>query len=230
MATTNFPYGLGVGAAQNFELAPFVEVNLGAPIAADNDAIIYAATGSELPNGGSITYTTANIGTSPCDGANQTWVLDVPRNIYTVTTHSSSVVAMTVLVQGQDQYGVSMSEQISVPATGTSQTVQGKKAFKKILSITITATGDATTNTFNLGFGDVLGLPYIMARNTVVKEIENTGAASPGTIVVADTSTPSATTGDVRGTYDPASACNGSKTFRLIYMPTSLTENGEVQA
>lgn len=46
-------------------------------------------------------------------------------------------------------------------------------------------------------------------------EIQPTGLMS-GTFVAGVQTTPTATTGDVRGTYDPEAACNGTLTFSLI--------------
>jgi hypothetical protein len=57
---------------------------------------------------------------------------------------------------------------------------------------------------------------FIPNGANVLKELENEAAATSGTIVSGVASVPSATTGDVRGTYDPNSACDGSKGFSLI--------------
>ncbi len=231
MGRTYFPFGLGAGKIKKFALADITEVNLGAPITADIDAILDGATGTELPNTETVTYTTANIGTSPCDGVSTTWILDVPRNVVITTTHAASIVAMSFLVTGKDVYGQTMSELLTVTATGTSKTSNGLKAFKCITSIALTAAADAEANTVEVGFGDVLGLPFLMSRNTVLKEIEDNAVATAGTVVVAVTTSPATTTtGDVRGTYDPNSACNGAKVFRLIAMPTSLISLGVTQA
>lgn len=47
-----------------------------------------------------------------------------------------------------------------------------------------------------------------------------------GTMVVGDQTTPSATTGDVRGTYDPAVACDGAKAFALLIAASDPTYKG----
>jgi hypothetical protein len=49
----------------------------------------------------------------------------------------------------------------------------------------------------------------------IVVEIEVTYALD-GTFVAGVQTTPTATTGDVRGTYDPSVACNGSLQFALL--------------
>lgn len=204
------------------------KVSLGSPAVLDADAIIIDATSTELPNAATITYTTATDGTTPLDGAIAApstvflnganvlvWVLDVPRNITAAVSHASSVAAMTITVSGYDQYGVPMSEALSIAATGTSQTAAGKKAFKYVYSIAITAAGDATGNTLDLGYGDVLGLPYTLdalsdffTNGTYFNEVLESTAP---TVVKADATSPATTTtGDVRGTVDLNSATDGS--------------------
>jgi len=206
---------------------PITKVSLGSPVVLDADAIVAGATSTELPNATTITYTGATDGTSPMDGAiaapssvflagatRTVYVLDVPRNITAAATHGSSVVAMTIVVSGYDQYGEAMSESLSIAATGTSQTAAGKKAFKWVSSIAITSAGDATTNTLNVGYGDVLGLPYRLAAKsdffTNGTFFNETLEATAPTIVVADATTATTTTGDVRGTVDLNSATDGS--------------------
>jgi hypothetical protein len=207
--------------------APVFLVNLGAPDTADADSMIKAATSTELPNAETVTYTPDTDGTSPTDGVQGTteidgvtyWELDVPRNVSVNTTHSSSIVAMTVKVTGKDVYGNDMYEEISVAATGTNETDAGKKAFKYIRSIAFTAAGDAEANTCNVGFGDVLGLPvFLPSAGNILKELEDGAVASAGTVVagIRTAGGATATDGDVRGTYDPNSAADGQKVFQLI--------------
>lgn len=206
---------------------PLTKVSLGSPVTLDADGIVVAATSTELPNATTTTYTGATDGTSPMDGAiaapssvflagayRTVYVLDVPRNITVAVTHGSSVVAMTILVSGYDEYGVSMSELLTITATGTSKTAAGAKAFKYIESIALTSAGDSTTNTLNLGWGDVLGLPYalpaksdLFTNGTFFNEVLESTAP---TVVAAVTDAATTTTGDVRGTVDLNSAMNGS--------------------
>ena len=206
---------------------PITKVSLGSPVTLDADGIIAAATSTELPNAETVTYTGATDGTSPMDGAiaapstvfmngaNKTvYVLDVPRNITVAVTHGSSVVAMTILVSGYDQYKMPMSELLTITATGTSKTAAGTKAFKYVESIDLISAGNAETNTLNLGWGDVLGLPYALAaksdfftNGTFFNEVLESTAP---TVVAAVTSAATTTTGDVRGTVDLNSAMDGS--------------------
>jgi hypothetical protein len=214
-------------------------ITLGAPLTADTDNMIKAATSTELPNATTTTYTPDTDAVSPTDGVGPVvtingvdyWEMDVPRNISTLTTHGSSIVAMTVLVTGLDEYGVTMSEAISVAATGTSETDVGKKAFKHVRSIAITTAGNATTNTLNVGFGDVLGLPVFLGeKGFVLKEMEDGAAPTAGTVLAGVTTAATTTTGDVRGTYDPNSACNGALVFQLAVAQPNPEFFGVTQA
>jgi hypothetical protein len=207
---------------------PLTKVSLGSPITLDADGLVKAATSTELPaTATTMTYTTATDNTSPLDAAiaapstvflngadRLVWVLDVPRNITATVTHSSSVVAMTITVTGYDYYGAPMSEALAIAATGTSQTAAGLKAFKYVYSVAFTVAADATTNTVNVGWGDVLGLPYVLpAKSDMLTNgcyfnevLEGTAPA----VIAGVTTTATTTTGDVRGTIDLNSALDGS--------------------
>jgi len=219
---------------------PLTKVSLGSPVVLDADGIVAAATSTELPNATTITYTGATDGTSPMDGAiaapssvflngasTLVYTLDVPRNVTVAVTHGSSVVAMTILVSGYDEYGMPMSELLTITATGTSKTAAGTKAFKYIESIALTSAGDSTTNTLNLGYGDVLGLPYalpaksdFLTNGTFFNEVLESTAP---TVVAAVTSTATTTTGDVRGTVALNSASDGSAVS--VWYRTDPTSN-----
>lgn len=208
------------------------KIDLGAPAVADDDLIVDDATSTELPNNATKTYTTANDGTTPFDNADtpavstittstgataSVWALDVPRNLVCVSSHGSSMVAMTIVVSGYDQYGVAMTESFSITATGTSKTATGNKAFKYISQIAITSAGNATTNTLIIGTGDKLGLPYKLAEKSDLLSMFFDDALNvPSAIAKAVTTTASATTGDVRGTISIATVgdANGTKTLK----------------
>jgi hypothetical protein len=203
------------------------QIALGSPVALDVDGIVAAATSTELPNAATKTYTTADDGTTPFDNAatpapstikdstgtsRSVWALDVPRNVTIQVTHNSSIVALSVTVTGFDVYGQMLKETLAVTATGTDKSAAGKKAFKSILSIAITSAGNATTDTLNLGWGDVLGLPFKADYKADVLQVHfNDALDTSATVVAADDATPTATTGDVRGTVDTNSASDGSR-------------------
>jgi hypothetical protein len=105
-----------------------------------------------------------------------------------------------------------MSEVIAT-GTAASTTVNGKKAFYQISSVT--ASG-ASVVTIAVGTTDILGAPLrITDRGYVCRAgWDNTLAEDAGTLTVAATATATTTTGDVRGTYLPSSAADGVK--RLV--------------
>lgn len=200
-------------------ITSILQMNLGAPITLDTNGLIDAATSTELPDTETVTYTFADDGgSSPLDGANQTGILDLPRNITSVTTHGSSVVAMTITITGTDVYDEALVELLTVTAGTSSKVVVGAKAFKTVTSIAIYAGADAEANTLNMGWGDVLGLPY---RVDGIYDIlsfyaDTTEELSSATVVGAVTSTATSTTGDVRGTITPNTATDGSVNYRLF--------------
>ena len=108
-----------------------------------------------------------------------------------------------------------MTETITGPNTTT---VQGNKASKYIVSISISA---AAAGAITVGTGDKFGLPMAApSANYVIAKWADTLALDAGTFVAADATTATATTGDVRGTYVPSSASNGTRrltVYQLAY-------------
>jgi len=220
------PVAFATNERHGVPISFLTKVSLGSPIAASATGIVSAATSTEMPNATTKTYTPATDNTTPLDGAIAApstiamgdgqavlvWSLDVPRNLSLNVTHSSSIVACTCTVTGYDQYKQKMVETMTITATGTDKTAAGLKAFKYVSSIAITSAGNSTTNTLNLGWGDALGLPYVISAKSDVMQtwFNSVKEATEATIVVAVTATATATTGDVRGTVDLNSAMNGS--------------------
>lgn len=134
------------------------------------------------------------------------------------TDHARNVVAAwtgtsVITITGTDMYGKAVRES---SASGTSLT--GKKAFKTITSVSFSADVTAAT----VGTGDVLGLPYVSTIGDVITA-RGGAAVDTGTHVVADATSPAtATTGDVRGTFDPSTTLNGSTEIQvLLHVPVS---------
>lgn len=143
-------------------------------------------------------------------------VLDVPRNIVAAWTNSA-----VITVTGTDAYGKVIVESST---SGTSFT--GKKAFKTVTKVTVSA--DVTGLT--VGTGNVLGLPlFLPATAFVLREIEDNATATAGTLVAGANLKATATTGDVRGTYTPNSTPDGSKVFRLVAALTDPKYLGATQ-
>jgi hypothetical protein len=143
--------------------------------------------------------------------------LDCPRAI-SVTIGAGTIADRNVTINGFDYYGQPMSEVI---ATGTTQStaVNGKKAFYIVTSATVSGAVGATTA---LGTTDILGLPVRVFNVAYIASVKsnNTLAQDAGTFVAAATATATTTTGDVRGTYTPATASNGIvRTVMGILLP-----------
>lgn len=210
--------------------------NYGAVLAIVAAGIINGATTTNLPNIGTTTYTPATDGTAPLNNAGRPatatvqgtdgvsrlcYVMDVPRNLSLNVTHASSIVALTVLAQGLDEYLQPMSELFTITATGTTKTAAGKKAFKYLYSMAITSAGNAQTDTVNLAWANVLGLPYRVDDGGRVTPAGNGVLDTTGTVTKADDTSPATTTtGDVRGTYAPSSAPDGTKKYFASVFPT----------
>lgn len=143
--------------------------------------------------------------------------LDCPRAV-SIVSGTGTLTNRNVTITGYDYYGQPMSEVI---ATGTVQstTVNGKKAFFQIASATISGALGAT---IAVGTTDILGLPVRVFNVAYIASVKsnNTLAQDAGTFVAAVTSAATTTTGDVRGTYVPATASNGIvRTVMGILLP-----------
>jgi len=133
-------------------------------------------------------------------------------------TYTLGVAPVTVTVSGFDFYGQAMSEAITSSAA-VSTAVNGLKAFYLVTSVSVSgATGTALT----VGTTNVLGIPVRVSNVAYVASVKsnNTLAQDAGTFVAADTATATTGTGDVRGTYTPATASNGIvRTVMGILLP-----------
>ena len=138
--------------------------------------------------------------------------LDLPRAIKV----NCSTTARAFTINGYDYYGQAMSEVITVATAATA--VTGKKAFFQVSSATIAGSATAVV----IGTSDKLGLPVRMFNVAYVTSVKSndTLAQDAGTFVAADTATATTTTGDVRGTYVPATASDGIvRTVMTIALP-----------
>lgn len=186
------------GSSVNTTTAILTFLDLGAPATLDADGIAEAQSASgahDLTLNGAL-------------ASNGVVTLDVPRN---VIVDSGGADTAVLTVYGTDVYGKALRESITLNGTSA---VSGKKAFKTITRIASSAT---IANGAFVGTGDVLGLPvFLPGAGFVIKELQDGAAATAGTLAAGNTSAATATTGDVRGTYDPNAACDGSKVFKLL--------------
>jgi len=141
--------------------------------------------------------------------------LDVPRAVSITLVTGGAARAYTV--SGYDYYGQAMSEVITSVAAATTP---GKKAFWQIVSIT--GAGGGSTTALTVGTTDVLGLPVRVTNAAYIASVKtnSTLAQDTGTFVAAATATATTGTGDVRGTYTPATASDGiNRTVMGILLP-----------
>ena len=169
---------------------------------------------SQAPSGaGSLTLTAGTSVKSITTAGGVTLLqLDLPRAIKV----NCSTTARAFTVSGYDYYGQAMSEVITVATAGTA--VTGKKAFFTISGVTIAGSATAAV----VGTSDVLGLPVRVFNVAYIASVKSnsTLAQDTGTFVAADTATATTTTGDVRGTYTPATASDGQvRTVMGILLP-----------
>jgi hypothetical protein len=136
--------------------------------------------------------------------------LDVARIVSFVSSNAGDT-TQTVTVTGTDYWGQTQTQRITLNGVTT---VNSTKTFKTITAVAVSA---ALTGNLSVGSGDVFGLPYKVTDAGYLLRTGWAGAVADnaGTFVAADAATPSATTGDVRGTFAPTgSAANGSR--RLV--------------
>lgn len=165
--------------------------------------------------------TLAGAGNATLNGAlasGGTVTLDVPRIVIVDAVGAATAV---LTVTGTDVYGISMSEAITLNGATA---VSGKKAFKTITSIAASA---AATDFF-VGTGDVFGLPIRADSRNYVLTAWGGAFVTTGTFTAAVTTSPATTTtGDVRGTFAPADAADGSKRLTLwVFVADDDTQTG----
>lgn len=129
---------------------------------------------------------------------------------YTSAGNASNV---SITTRGYDYLGFPMQETVTGP---NATTVNGKKAFKYIFSVTPSGTPGATVS---IGTADIFGFPI---RSDTYEQLDMAWAGSwittsgTGTFTFADLTNPStAASGDVRGTWTASSASNGAKVWAL---------------
>jgi hypothetical protein len=143
--------------------------------------------------------------------------LDYARGL-TVKSSASGDTSQGVFVTGTDYWGQAQTEYFLLNGTTG---VAGKKAFKTVTQVYV---GAALAGNVSVGSTDVFGLPYAVTDAGYLARVGWAGALADdaGTFVAADASTASNTTGDVRGTYDPSSAANGTNRLVIVIALTGI--------
>jgi hypothetical protein len=152
--------------------------------------------------------------------------LDVPRNV-TLTVATTNQSGITFTVYGFDEYGQAMVEAITGP---NANTVSGIKAFARVTRVAASAA--IATNGVSVGFGTTLGLPLAVRRaGSIAKEMLDGANATAGTFAYALTNAAATSTNaDVRGTYIPNSAPDGTRGYVVSFLATDPTDIGVAQA
>ena len=155
---------------------------------------------------------------------------------------TSTADAGSITVAGRDVYGFKVSETISLPfssvgsltggASGTIGAV-GAKAFKYITGVTPSSSSTLTSTSIWVGFADIYGLPLLAtyaSQDLVIRLAATSSDGKPtlnstGGITIGSTSTATATTGDVRGTYLSTTATNGTVRLQISQMFNPVMAN-----
>lgn len=134
----------------------------------------------------------------------------IARAVSLTSTANLSTYSFTI--KGYDIYGEPMTQTLAGPDANTVNTT---KAFKFVISVTPNTTDG--TNTVSVGTSDIYGLPLYSTDFAHAKIVWNETVITANTgFTAAVTTTPSATTGDVRGTYaTQSSASDGTKKMTI---------------
>jgi hypothetical protein len=126
-----------------------------------------------------------------------------------VTVVASGAATSNVTVYGFDYLGQAIKESFTL--NGASP-VLGKKMFADIVNV---AYGLTAATTINVGYGNVLGLPYKALGTTVIGEL--TSGVTPGTpgVLVPGVDAQTLTSGDPRGSYTPNGVPDAVKSYRF---------------
>jgi len=95
--------------------------------------------------------------------------LNIARNI-TATTRGTAgdVKAVQIVVEGLNMNNEAITETLPAFTIDTLGTVTGAKAFKEVTKVTIPAM-DGAGVLVDIGFGEVIGLPFKLSHNTLLK-------------------------------------------------------------
>lgn len=219
-ADTTLPAGANV--ALQVERVGVEESSVPANPAYPNLAITLVSLGTPAVGAANTVCLSQSLDGTPAHGAAAllngatAGVLDYPRAVVAAWTNTA-----VIRVTGTDENGAVLVEE---SASGTSHT--GKKAFKTITAVT--ASADVTGLT--VGTGDVLGLPFrLPGTGFVLAQLEDGVAANTGTLVAGVTTAATATTGDVRGTWNPNGTLDGAVSFQLLIAAPDPTDLGVAQ-
>lgn len=182
-----------------------VAISLGSPTTLSTTAVVavvaVAAAGAvAITSGTKYAAATANV------------PLGAPTGRALQVVSSTTDTTQTVTIRGKDMYGQLMAEKI---ALNGATPVFGKKAFLSVTSINVDI---LMAGNLSVGDSDILGVPVWLENTTFIwRETQDGATVTSGTVVAGLGQTlATATTGDVRGTYKPNAATDGSKACVLL--------------
>ncbi len=212
MALTNLGWPLSLGAtvgkgSARGTFGALTSAILVYEVTPTSDSTVSVAASQTKAAAGNLTLTTTT--------------LDVARNVQVIST-SAVDSTLTATITGTDTYSVPLVETITF--TGTTA-AQGLKAFKTVSTVAVSG---STAGSVGVGPGHVFGVPYYISKKGSLQAFwDATWNSGSGTTTVGVTSTATATTGDVRGTYTTATAADGTRTLALwVYVENPDTKNG----
>ncbi len=167
---------------------PVVYLNIGSPVEEKEEGL---RVGAPIPAAGPVALLVNKF--------------DVPRNI---TFHSTDPEDLIFTVTSTDEYGQKVYEEVD----GDSH---GRKAHYH--NIVVVASGPSV-GAVQIGWGPEIGLPcFVPSSAVILKELQDgVEVETPGVILFGDESAASATSGDVRGTYESEVTPDGNRSFGLL--------------
>lgn len=224
-------YIVAIGQGSSTTLALMVSATPGgAPISAGS-----AGSGTQTYNvvaGATLTAPPVSFGSptgqiagaGPMAAWNPAWAIS--RAI--VVTSNGADTSGFYTVNGYDIYGFPMSQKLTGVSSTTATTT---KTFKYIASVV--PSGTIASTTLTVGTADVFGLP--LRADAAQYVLVSIGGPPPvlvaiGSIgfVAADITTPSQTTGDVRGTVTGGTASDGTRRLYVVWTSQAANMNSTV--
>ena len=148
------------------------------------------------------------------------------RNIQAVSTGAGDI-AQTLHIHGTNIAGAAMSETVALNGVAV---VYGKKAFKTITSIAVSA---LCVGNVSVGNSTALGLPYMLTSRSdlMTTWFNNIQEATLPTAALGDSAAVSAITGDTRGTVLLNSTLDGSPVavYMTVYPLNAATLYGATE-
>ena len=201
----------GILGRTGMRIDPIVKWNLGTPDTADANGVVESQDLTALGVFSVDTTAAAAIAAAALAG-----VMDVPRNIVAAWTGTA-----VITITGTDAY-----DNVLVESSASGTSLAGKKAFKTVNNVSVSADVTALT----VGTGNVLGLPICLdhERDVLAFYADTTEEKLAATFVAAVTSVATATTGDVRGTVTPNTTPNGSVVMYIWMGPKGVSLSSDL--